>query len=64
MDSKHSAPDVKRNIRWEVFTPAYVVVAIAAVVGVFNKDLLTAASNVFYFWSFEVYRKLWQFSAL
>ena len=62
MDSKHSAPDVKRNIRWEVFIPAYVVVAIAAVVGVFNKDLLTAASNVFYFWSFDTFGWLYQLS--
>ena len=62
MGSKNSVPDGKRNIRWEVFIPAYVVVAIAAVVGVFNKDLLTAASNVFYFWSFDTFGWLYQLS--
>ena len=42
MDSlqKKSAPEVKNGIRWEVFLPAYLVIAAAAAVGIFNKEAL------------------------
>lgn len=49
MDSlqKKSAPEVKNGIRWEVFLPAYLVIAAAAAVGIFNKEALTKAGNMF-----------------
>ena len=39
MDSGKSPMDVKKEVRWEVFIPAYLVVAAAAVVGIVNKAI-------------------------
>ena len=54
--------EIKKNIRWEVFTPAYIVIALAAIVGIVNKDLLTKASNQFFFWSLDSFGWLFQLS--
>ena len=66
MDSlqKKSAPEVKNGIRWEVFLPAYLVIAAAAAVGIFNKEALTKASNMFFFWSLDSFGWLFQLSIM
>ncbi len=65
MDSgKSSNEDMKRAIRWEVFIPAYLVVAVAAIVGIVNKDMLTKASNMFFFWSLDSFGWLYQISIM
>ena len=33
--------DMKKAVRWEVFIPAYIVIAAAAIVGIVNKDMLS-----------------------
>lgn len=59
---KESVSDVKKRIRWEVFIPAYLVVAAAAVIGMVNKDLLTKSCNQFFFWSLDTFGWLFQLS--
>ena len=64
MDTKDNASKPKRDIRWEVFIPAYIVVAVAAIVGIVNKDMLTKASNAFFFWSLDSFGWLYQISIM
>ncbi len=59
-----SAAETKKGMRWEVFLPAYLVIAIAAAVGIFNKDALTKASNSFFFWSLDSFGWLFQLSIM
>ena len=40
-EQKQSVADLNKGIRWEVFIPAFLVVAIAAIVGIVNKEMLT-----------------------
>jgi len=63
-EQKQPATDVKKAIRWEVFLPAYVVVAIAAIVGIVNKTALTKACNSFFFWSLDSFGWLYQLSIM
>ena len=52
-EKKQNVTDLKKGIRWEVFIPAFFVVAVAAIVGIVDKDALTKASNMFFFWSLD-----------
>lgn len=50
----------KKNIRWEVFIPSFILVALAAIVGIVNNKALTEASNAFFAWSLESFGWLYQ----
>lgn len=63
-EQKQATTGAEKGIRWEVFLPAYIVIAIAAVVGMVNKDLLTQASNKFFFWSLDSFGWLFQLSIM
>ena len=63
-ETKKSAAAGNKGIRWEVFLPAYAVVAIAAIVGIVNKEALTKASNSFFFWSLDSFGWLYQLSIM
>ncbi len=50
----------KKNIRWEVFVPSFILVAIAAIIGIVNNQALTETSNKFFAWSLESFGWLYQ----
>lgn len=50
----------KKNIRWEVFIPSFVFVAIAAIIGIVSNKALTESSNAFFAWSLESFGWLYQ----
>lgn len=52
--------DMKKNIRWSVFIPGFVIFAIAAIVGVTNNKALTEASQQFFNWSLDNFGWLYQ----
>ncbi|MDR2486273.1 MAG: BCCT family transporter [Treponema sp.] len=54
----------KKSVRWEVFIPAYIVVGSAALLGIFNKDVLTKGSNAFFNWSLDNFGWLFQISVM
>lgn len=53
--------DNKKNIRWEVFIPAFSLMLIAAIVGLVNNEALTSASNTFFNWSLDTFGWLYQY---
>ncbi len=63
-EEKSANSNTKKKLRWEVFLPAYVVIAIAALVGIFNNELLTAASSRFFLWSLDSFGWLFQLSMI
>ncbi|NLD04899.1 MAG: BCCT transporter [Synergistaceae bacterium] len=63
-EQKRNTPDIKKGIRWEVFIPAFLVVAIAAIVGIVDKAALTKASNLFFFWSLDSFGWLYQIAIM
>ena len=63
-EQKQSVADLNKGIRWEVFIPTFLVVAIAAIVGIVNKDMLTKASNTLFFWSLDSFGWLYQLSIM
>ena len=63
-EQKQTVAEIKKGIRWEVFIPAFLVVAIAAIVGIVNKEMLTKASNMFFFWSLDSFGWLYQISIM
>lgn len=54
----------KNAIRWEVFTPAYLVIGSAAVIGIVNKELLTTSVMNFFFWSLRNFGWLFQWTIM
>ncbi|WBW50001.1 BCCT family transporter [Peptoniphilus equinus] len=50
----------KKDIRWEVFIPGFVLVLIAAIVGLVNNEALSTVSNKFFNWSLESFGWLYQ----
>ena len=44
---------MKKGLRLEVFAPAYIVVAAAALIGLLNSDLLTSAMGKFCEWALD-----------
>ena len=56
--------DMKKAMRWEVFTPAYIVIALAAIVGIVNKDALTKTCNTLFFWSLDSFGWLFQLTIM
>lgn len=64
MDPSKKETDLKKSIRWEVFIPAYIVVALAAIVGIVDKNALTKASNLFFFWSLDSFGWLYQLAIM
>lgn len=54
----------KHEIRWEVFIPAYLVIAGAAVLGIVNKDALIKNVNAFFFWSLQNFGWLFQLAVM
>ncbi|MDR3160009.1 MAG: BCCT family transporter [Spirochaetaceae bacterium] len=55
---------LKKEIRWEVFIPAFVIIAVVAVIGLVNKDALTSGSNKFFFWSLDTFGWLYQIAVM
>lgn len=64
MSSEETRLDVKKGIRWEVFLPVYAVVALAALVGIINKDILIKSCNSFFFWSLDNFGWLYQWTTM
>ena len=64
MDSGKTPMDMKKAVRWEVFIPAYIVIAAAAIVGIVNKDMLTQACNMIFTWSLDTFGWLYQISIM
>ncbi|MEA4942158.1 MAG: BCCT family transporter [Oscillibacter sp.] len=58
---QESFEETKKNIRWEVFIPGFVVFAIAALVGIFNNEALTKSSMSFFNWSLDSFGWLYQY---
>lgn len=58
---KESFEETKKNIRWEVFIPGFVIFAIAALVGIFNNKALTESAMSFFFWSLDSFGWLYQY---
>lgn len=66
MDAEHSkkTSNNKKAIRWEVFIPAYLVIAACAVVGLSNAEALTKAVMAFFFWSLDTFGWLYQWATM
>ena len=62
MSSNKDFSKNQKGIRWEVFLPAYIVIAAAALVGIFNKDALTKTCNALFVWSLDSFGWLFQLS--
>lgn len=58
---KESFDQTKKNIRWEVFIPCFVVLAIAAIIGIVNNEALTEGSQKFFMWSLDTFGWLYQY---
>lgn len=56
-----SAGSIKSNVRLEVFIPGILVFAVAAIIGITNNQLLTEASNKFFFWALDSFGWLYQY---
>ena len=61
MDDKQN---VKKEMRWPVFVPAFALTLLAAIIGLVNNKLLTTASNKFFVWSLESFGWLYQIAAM
>lgn len=64
MSTDLKATKKKREIRWEVFTPAYLFIGGAAILGIVNKDALTKTVNEFFFWSLQNFGWLFQLTIM
>ena len=54
----------KKQVRWSVFLPSFLIVGGAALVGVFNNELLTAAAHAMFGWSLKNFAWLYQVVAM
>ena len=64
MGNEKSQSEMKKAIRWEVFMPAFLVIGIAAIVGVINQEMLTKASGVIFEWTLNNFGWLYQISIM
>ncbi|MEG0379498.1 MAG: BCCT family transporter, partial [Eubacterium sp.] len=54
----------KKPVRWEVFIPTFIIVGGAALLGIFNNELLTLVTKGVFEWSLKSFGWLYQWLAL
>lgn len=54
----------KKPLRWEVFIPTFVIIVGAALLGIFNNELLTTVTKGVFEWSLKSFGWLYQWLAL
>lgn len=53
-----------KSVRMSVFLPAFIVVGGAAILGIFNNEMLTSVTNALFSWSLEKFGWLYQIIAM
>lgn len=63
-EQKQSQSFKAKDVRWDIFIPAFIVFAVVAVVALINGEALGQAANQFFFWSLDNFGWLYQYVVL
>ncbi|MGL4607267.1 MAG: BCCT family transporter [Eubacteriaceae bacterium] len=54
----------KKQVRWEVFIPTFIIIGGAALLGILNNEMLTAVTSSVFVWSLQTFGWLYQWLSL